>query len=75
MIVVNIDKARAIAHKLAEQVKEATMRTAYADAIAQADTMKALAAVVEKIKAGEPVQTTVENTAESAEGGSASVTA
>lgn len=77
MIVVNLTKAKALALKLADQIEDAAQRIMRVSQIDQTQDLDKLAAVVKAIKAGEIVsqKTTVENTAESAEGGSASASA
>lgn len=50
MITVNLDKARAIAQRLAERVTDPTARARHIDAIAKAKTADQLAAVVRVIE-------------------------
>jgi hypothetical protein len=54
MITVNIDKAKAIALKLAAKINDKAKRSAHAAAIGEATTTSELAAVVEQIKADTP---------------------
>lgn len=56
MITVNIDKAKAIALKLAAQLNDKAKRSAHAAAIGEATTTEALAAVVDQIKADTTAQ-------------------
>lgn len=69
MIVVNIDKAKAIAMQHAQQVKDKAQRAQFAQAIGEAQDVQALGAVLDSIK------TSVENTGEIASGGDSSGTA
>lgn len=50
MITVNLDKARAIAQRLAERVTDPTARAAHLQAIGNAKTAEQLAAVVRVIE-------------------------
>lgn len=54
MIAINIEKAKAIALKLASKINNKAKRSAHAAAIGEATTTDQLAAVVEKIKADTP---------------------
>ena len=51
MISVNIDKAKAIALKLAAQLNDKNKRSAHAAAIGEANTTEELTSVVDQIKA------------------------
>lgn len=54
MIAINIDKAKAIALKLASKIDDKAKRSAHAAAIGEATTTDQLAAVVDQIKADTP---------------------
>lgn len=54
MIAINIDKAKAIALKLASKINDKAKRSAHAAAIGEATTTDQLAAVVDQIKADTP---------------------
>lgn len=69
MIVVNIEKAKAVALKHAQAVKDDAARAEFAQAIGNAQDVQALGEVVASIK------TSVENTGEIASGGDSSGTA
>lgn len=54
MITVNIDKAKAIALKLAAQINDKAKRSAFAGAIGEATSTQTLAVVVDQIKKETP---------------------
>lgn len=54
MITVNIEKAKAIALKLASKIDDKAKRSAHAAAIGEATNTDQLAAVVDQIKADTP---------------------
>lgn len=54
MIAINIDKAKAIALKLASKVNDKDKRSAHAERIGNATSAAELAAVIEQIKADTP---------------------
>lgn len=68
MITVNIKKAKAIALKHAQAVKDDAARAEFAQAIGNAQDVQALGEMVESIK------TSVENTGEIASGGDSTIT-
>ncbi len=51
MIVINIDKARAIAARAADQVKDDTRRQALREFIASAASLEQLTAIADQVKA------------------------
>lgn len=50
MILINLEKARAIAKKLAAQIENPAQKSSFESAIDQAQTVDALTAIVEAIK-------------------------